>query len=269
MMKQKLLIPGLAVVGGAIAFVLRLLQNSTGFEADTGLAVPGNFAGTALPVLFLALAAALFLLARKAPKSAGGADFTALFAFRDAAALMLPVMGIFLLAISGAADAAMGLHILPGAIFGSRTQLLLGILSIASAAGLFLAAAACRRDRKDFPPAALLPVVVTLVVRLVVTYRSASTDPTLAYYYVELMALVLLTLTFFYLAGFAFDDAKPHRFLLCAPMAVVFSMASIAELRKIPLSSLALYVGCALAVLGFLTAYLLQDTTEPPAEQET
>lgn len=265
-MKQKFLIPGLAVAGGVAAFALRLVQNSTGFEADTGLAVPGNFAGIALPVLFLALAAAFFLLSRKVPKSVGDAAFTAVFPFSDAAALMLPIMGIFLIALSGAADAAMGLQILPGAMFGGRIQLLLGVLSIAGAVGLFLAAAACRRTDREFPPVALLPVIVMLVVRLVVTYRSVSTDPTLAAYYVELMALVFLTLSFFRLAGFAFADAAPRRFRFYAPMAVVFSMAAIAEIRSIPLSSLALYVGGGLTVLGFLAASHFQDA--PETEQD-
>ena len=41
-MKKYLFWPLMAVIGGAGAFVLRLLQRSTGFEADTGLPIPGN-----------------------------------------------------------------------------------------------------------------------------------------------------------------------------------------------------------------------------------
>ena len=41
----------LAVLGGAVGFLLRLLQNRTGFEAETGLPVSGNLPALALIVL--------------------------------------------------------------------------------------------------------------------------------------------------------------------------------------------------------------------------
>lgn len=265
MMKQKLL-PVLAVAGGAAAFLLRLLQNRTGFEWDTGLAIPGNLPGTALILLFVVLAAAFFLLGRKTGKE-DSRPFAAVFTFDDAAALTLPVAGIFLTGASGAVDLAMGLQIFPGAMFGPGSHKLLGALSIVSAVGLFLIIAACRKG-SDLPAVAVLPISVALVVRLVITYRSVSTDPTLAAYYVELMALVFLTLAFFRLAGFAFADAKPRAFLLCAPMAGVFSMAAIADVAKISLPSLGAYVGGALVLLGFLMAYCPQNSTETSCEQD-
>ena len=47
-MKKQWMLPLTAVLGGAAAFVLRLIQQHTGFEAETGLPIPGNPAGTAL-----------------------------------------------------------------------------------------------------------------------------------------------------------------------------------------------------------------------------
>lgn len=258
-MKQKSLIPGLAAAGGIAAFALRLAQNKTGFEEDTGLAIPGHFAGRALPVLFLLLAAALFLLTRKLPKTVESASFPAAFPVGEATELMLPVMGVFLMAISGGLEAAMGLGLFPGALFDPRRHLLLGAFAIVSAAGLFFGIVACRRCQEDFKPAALLPVSVMLVVRLVLTYRTSSTDPALAAYYVELLAIVFLTLAFFHLAGFAFGDAHPRRFTFSAAMAVVFALAAAAELGKLALPALALYVGGGLVVLGFLMVYLGKD----------
>ena len=41
-MKKYVLWPLLAAIGGVGAFLLRLLQRSTGFEVDTGLPIPGN-----------------------------------------------------------------------------------------------------------------------------------------------------------------------------------------------------------------------------------
>ena len=49
-MKKSMLWPLIALVGGGAAFVLRLLQRSTGFEADTGLPIPGNLPAVLLVV---------------------------------------------------------------------------------------------------------------------------------------------------------------------------------------------------------------------------
>ena len=60
-MKKHLALPALAVLGGAAAFLLRLLQNRTGFEAETGLPVPGNVPGLALIALLVLTLLGIFL----------------------------------------------------------------------------------------------------------------------------------------------------------------------------------------------------------------
>ena len=63
-MKKYVLWPLLAAAGGAGAFLLRLLQRSTGFESDTGLPVPGNLYAVLLVIWFVVLAAVCLLAAR-------------------------------------------------------------------------------------------------------------------------------------------------------------------------------------------------------------
>ena len=46
--------PGMALLGGCCAFCLRQLQQVSGFEADTGLAVPGSPWGILLPAFLAA-----------------------------------------------------------------------------------------------------------------------------------------------------------------------------------------------------------------------
>ena len=57
-MRKDIVIPLLALVGGAAGFALRRVQLRTGFESDTGLAIPGCPAALALIVLSAAVAAA-------------------------------------------------------------------------------------------------------------------------------------------------------------------------------------------------------------------
>lgn len=253
-MKKQILIPALAAVGGVLALVLRLVQNRTGFEEGTGLAVSGNFAGTALAAVLIALAATVLVLTGKLPKKDDKLTFPAAFPAPEATMLMVVVMGVFLMALSGLADVAIGLGLGGKALFAHRVHLVLGVLSLASAAGLFLGAAGCRKAEEGFNGTPLLAAPAMFVVRLVLTYRVSSTDPTLAAYYVELLALVFLTLGFFRLSSFAFKDGRPRSFVRCSAMAVVLALASLAEWGSHVkcISSPVLYAGGGAVLLGFL-----------------
>lgn len=278
-MKKYTVLPLLAAAGGLAAFVLRLLQNRTGFESTTDLPIPGNAAGLALVGLLVALAVLFLLLVRNLPQETeGGPAFPAGFATEDAKLLVLPVMGILLMALSGLADLyeSFGLgnllvqmqsaadpyaEVAAKSGFSGRLQLLLGILSLASAAALFFSAAACRkggREDDSFSGDALLLIPpVSMVVRLVLTYRLDSVNPALEAYYVELLALVFLTLAFYRLSSFAFQAGRTRRFTLYTCAATVLCFAALADGGP-HLSSLLLYAGGAITLLGFLLLRLPQ-----------
>lgn len=286
-MDKRYALPLTAALGAAAAWVLRLLQNHTGFEADTGLPVPGDPATLALAALLALLGIALLLTARLLPAEEDpGPVLPRDFSTDSAGLLTLPMCGVFLIALSGAADLAEGLRLLPAegivssrhAIYGilragglgysPQNQLLLGVLALAAAASLFPVLAGCRR-REQRPvhraPAAitLLPVAA-LVVRLVLTYRIDSVNPSLSMYYVELLALVFLTLAFYRLSSFAFQAGRTRRFALYAGAAVVLCAASLAD-GSAYLSSLLLYAGGGVTMLGFL---LLRLTNSAGAEPD-
>lgn len=287
-MKKQSLLPLLALVGGAVAFVLRLLQNRTGFEAATGLPVPGNVPGLVLIALLAVLALAFRLLVCRLPgETDPGPAFPAGFAAGSSAQVFLPVAGALLMALSGLADLAEGLggvNLLArlqaaadpyGAVamesvsgFASKAQLLLGLLALVSGAAVFVAAAACRQGSREavapFQGSLLLIPPVALVVRLVLTYRLDSINPALEAYYVELLALVFLTLGFYRLSSFAFQSGRTRRFALYACGAIVLCVAALADGGP-HLSSLLLYAGGAAALLGFLLLRL----AHAPGKYET
>ena len=102
-MKKYVLWPLLAAIGGVGAFLLRLLQRSTGFEVDTGLPIPGN--------LYAILLAAVCLLAARPLLPADREDpplFPAGFSVASPGLLTPAVMGLFLLAASGVLDLLFG-----------------------------------------------------------------------------------------------------------------------------------------------------------------
>jgi len=272
-MKKYTAIPLFAVLGGAVAFALRLLQNLTGFEAGTGLPISGNPVGILLAAFLLAAAVVLFLLSRKLPgtKEVSPA-FPSDFSTENPKQLTLMVMGTLLMGLSGLADllegfgfgnllarisAAADPYELPSAEvsgFPPQAQILLGVLALLTAAGLLTTVSACRRRESGaaaFNNIVLLLAPVMLVVRLVLTYRLDSVNPVLAAYYVELLALIFLTLGFYRLASFAFGAGQIRPFTLYAGLAVVLSLTALADSNP-HLSSLLLYVGGALTLLGFL-----------------
>lgn len=285
-MNKQYALPLTAVLGGAAACVLRLLQNHTGFEPDTGLPVPGDLAGIVLAVLLAGLGIALAAASRLYPEEEDpGPALPRHFSTENTGLLTIPMCGVFLMGLSGLADLAEGLGLLPGAAslsrhaiyailragglgFTPRGQLLMGALDLASAAALFLVLSGCRRREREtlrkLPASIMLVPVGALVVRLVLTYRIDSVNPSLSMYYVELLALVFLTLGFYRLSSFAFQAGRTRRYSLYAGASVVLCVASLAD-GSAYLSSLLLLAGGALTLLGFL---LLRVSNELDAEQD-
>lgn len=281
-------LPLTAALGGAAAWVLRLLQNRTGFEADTGLPIPGDPATLALAALLALLGIALLLTSRLLPPEEDpGPVLPRDFSTGSAGLLTLPMCGVFLIALSGLADLGESFRMIPEGIVSSRhaiygilrsggmgysprNQLLLGALSLAAAVSLFPVLAGCRRRERrpaHRAPAAitLLPVAM-LVVRLVLTYRIDSVNPSLSMYYVELLALVFLTLGFYRLSSFAFQAGRTRRFALYAGAAVVLCAASLAD-GSVYLSSVLLYAGGGLTMLGFLLLRIANGAGERPGDE--
>jgi len=280
------MLPLTAALGGAAACVLRLLQNRTGFEADTGLPIPGNPAGLALAALLAGLGIVLILTARLLPSEEDpGPVLPRDFATASTALLTLPMCGVFLIALGGLADLAESFQALPESVvssqhaiygilragglgYSARGQALMGVLELLGAAGLFPVLAGCRRregaPRRRAPSAITLLPVAALVVRLVLTYRIDSVNPSLTMYYVELLALVFMTLGFYRLSSFAYQAGRTRRFALYAGAAVVLCVASLAD-GSAYLSSLLLYAGGGLALFGFL---LLRLSNAAEAERD-
>ena len=281
-MKKQLLLPLAAVAGGAAALVLRLLQNKTGFEAATGLPIPGSAPGVALTVLLAALVLVMAALARLLPREhEDGPFFPEDFRTAGAGLVALLITGIFLMAVAGGMDIAVGGALLnlteevpggpdgptvifstwgPGLAVTPKARIIMGALALASAMSLFPAAVSCRRRPGVRPrtanPALMLFSPVCMVARLVLAYRVDSVNPSLQAYYVEILALAFMTLAFYRLSSFAYHAAKPRRFALYAGAAAALCLTALADGES--LSALLLYAGGAAVLLGFLLLWLTE-----------
>jgi len=225
--------------------------------------------------LLLVLAAVMIWLVRRMPKETDpGPAFPDAFSTSNTALLTLPVMGVFLIALAGLTDVAEAMGAgnlitamqnaaaggteatveIPGILLSGKMQLILGLLSLLSAVCLFFAVITCRQaETSQNQPTEIFLLVppAALVIRLVMIYRLDSVNPSLQEYYVTLLALVFLTLGFYRLSSFAFQAGLTRNFALYTGMAIVFSLAALAD-GGYYLSSLLLYLGGALTLLGFL-----------------
>lgn len=290
-MKNSLKFAGLATLGGIAALILRRLQNAYGFEQSTGLPVRDGLYALALPVLLILLAAVSAWMVRKLPADCDGmaTPFPDRFCSREVFPYFLLTAGLGLLVLSGALDlfssltdqqavqsalsdsSAPSLYAGISSSLSPRLSAVQGLLTIVAALCLFPVCRVCRRQGKQYRETQvpltlngnlLLVPVVVLVVRLVLTYRADSVNPSLSAYYVELLALMLLILSLFRLSSFAFDGGKTRRFVWDTVLAAALCIAALADGRSY--SYALLYGGAALTELGFLLLKL--DAPLVPAD---
>lgn len=257
-MKKYVFVPVLILGGSACAFLLRLMEIRTGFEHTTGLPVPGTIWRYLLVALLVLLAIIFLVIGSRLPdeKAEPPAAFTGAFSTVHIERLLLPVAGGLLMGLSGVLELA---AVFRGQSSSPHTSLLMAVTALLAALSLFPTVAACHRPGshqavsdtpRTFNDTLLLVPVVCLVVRLVLTYRVDSIDPSLAVYYVELLAVACLTLAFYKLSAFAFKAGRTVRFVQYAGMAVILCCATLADGHTLPGSLL--YLGCALTLMGFL-----------------
>lgn len=271
-MKKYIGYPLLAVLGGAAAFALRLMQNRTGFEDSTGLPVAGNHFAVALPILLVGFAVLFFLMAHRLPgeKADAALPFSRCFRTTGAGIPAVLVLGSFAWIVSGGLSIYNGL-IQSGAtgnsavyttttgssVLSPRLSLVMGCLCIFAGVCLIPVISACRvRGRhaassaKAGTVSTILLSVACLVVLLIITYREDSINPSLSVYYVELLAQSGLILLLYRIASFAYHEGRTRRFTFYAMLTAMLCFATLADSHSLSVSMF--YAGGILLSVGFL-----------------
>ncbi len=272
MMNENTRIPLTAAVGGAAALALRVWNLRTGFEPHTGLPVPGP----SFPALCIVLAvAALSLILQSRRLSERGAPRFPFHAQQPA--LCVPsIAGMFLLALSGAADIFESVaeqSVLGGEKYayagliggesvgvGAGVQRFAGLLTLCAAWAVFVCVRACLRGKLPFRAIVLIPAVA-LSFRLVTVYRIDSVNPVLQDYAPALVALMLQVLGFYFFSAFAFDCGNLTAFAVSSGCAVCAALCVAFDPSDYISTPLAL-CGSAAALIGFLPL-ALQSPSAP------
>ena len=268
-MGKKLFPPALALVGGGVGFALRKWQLATGFEADTGLAIPGAPAAMALMVFSVCMTLLFLLLCRK--EDARLSWQTAFAAGEQntlcATALILSAM---LLLVSG------GLEIMEYTVNGAAVidvenafaraaskllPLLRIVLCLGSLPCVFLWSRAILQKKGGEECLSTLEPCMLYCVWLISTYQSRGTDPVVQDYLYEVFAIVTALLALYFIAGFSFGNGKPRWAVFSCLAGIFFSLVTLADRHSLMDLFRHLF-----AVL-YLTAHLLLILNHPPVEK--
>lgn len=235
---------------GLLLFALRLWQDLTGFDPDTGLSLP-SVPGAALVVCLVLLALLEILLAFRLDKVRAG--FARRFAVPDREVPVLTV-GCFMLIAGGALLAVSG-----GSQAAGVAGVVAGLMGAVSGGGiLFLVRT--MRSGGQLSVAPLLPAMFFGVFLVLAVYLPAADDPVLARYYLPVLASAMAAYAFSLLAGFLRGESSPRGFTPVADLAVMLCIAAMAD-GGIALAIL--FGGCALVLSVFLL--LQQETAEAEA----
>ncbi len=269
-MEKKFLPPILALLGGAAGFALRKWQLASGFEADTGLAIPGAPAAMVL-MAFSALILLLLLLLCRGEESS--LDWETAFAAgrQNALAATALVLSAMLLLASGGVEivarSVNGLFSFEGeTAFLRATALVLSTLRIVLGIGalpcVFFWTRALLRGEGGRECLSTLEPCLLYCIWLISAYQTRSADPMVQDYLYEVLAIVASLLGLYYIAGHSFGCGKPRRALFFCLAGTYFCLVTLADVH--PLADALRFL---FAVL-YLTAHAALILNHPPVERQ-
>lgn len=222
-------------------FFLRWLQNMNAFEPETGLAIAGAKTSVAfviysLAALALLVAADRLYLGRRCSLGKEADSLQCSTVIHKAVLWLGAVLaGIGWLVMMFSADQAAFPTM-------QRITAALGILAAASLPFVFPSAKA-GEGRSLAATAAIIPILFCCV-WLVTDYRTHSENPVRWEYIVQVLAVAALTMSFFHLAAYFYNKARPQTCLLFCQIAGYLSMCSLidelAAVKKLVFAAMAL-----------------------------
>ena len=247
----------LAVLAGILGFFLRRLQLETVFDPQTGLATSNAPISLVLLALSALVVGLFFGLSFLAPKREG-ADFATAFGSGAFGRTILCFFAVILMFVGGGRLIALMMirqfELFP--LLWAGAALLAGVF-------LILLALLGHSGRN----VAIFSAVPVFFISLwmVILYIDHAANPVLLAYVYRLFALAFLLLSFYYIAGFAFRQAKVGRLIFAVSTAVYFTGVTFADggitYQNIALAALVL---SALLYMLILTHKLSLPIWDPP-----
>lgn len=255
-MLQVILLPLLAVLGGAGGFFLRRRELSAAFESS-GLAIPWAPSTMVLIAWSVLFALALALLCRGSKHELkqyddafSAAGNWAYLAVSAVAAAFLLVASLFGLKAEFDSGAPRLLHLL-----------FYGMCAVSFVAVLTIIPGNFRAKGRQYSLALLLPAY-TCCLWLVTFYQQRASDPVVLDYVYELFAIVCTLLGFYFAAAFSFGRGRIWLCSFFCLLSVYFSIVTLADGHGLSIRLLLLF--SALYQLATVTTLLYHAFIKGP-----
>ena len=261
MKKENLIQVGRLWLEGVVLFILRLVHLRTGFDPETGLALP-SLAGNVLWIGLLVCLGVEAVLCFRRPGDSKR-SYACCFHTLEGPALGALIMGSFLLIAGGALLLA---GALPPQGTVAVTTAAAGVLGAAGGAGLLLLARELRSG--DVPSAfPLLPAMFFSVLFLLAVYFPEESNPVLARFWLPVLAAAMAAYFLYQLSGFFHGEGNLRWFGLAGELAVATCIASSADCLRSP-GRLLVYLGFAVTATVFLLLLREEPLPEPVEPEE-
>ena len=235
-MRKDIILPGLALLGGAAGFALRRWQLASAWRPEAELFTHG--APATLALLGVLGAVLLALLALTLEERRRPENFLAAFACPQEGQLTVLAAAGLLMAIAG----LLGL----GDAFGQwqnraleaaaepmsslASQVVTCLLALPGALGLLQMGRGAYRNEDSDTMSLLAPLpALSGLAWLFTTHLRHGSEPVLMGYGFGLAAAGLLMLAHYYCAGFFFGRSKPRRAVFCALAGAVLGLTALAD----------------------------------------
>lgn len=256
-MRKPWILPGVAVAGGVVGLLVRRVYLASAFEPGTGLPISGAPITGVMWAVLLVTALAAFLLSRGKHRTFEGC-YTAAFSSTSFVQLTGNLAAAVLLLVGGFCN--IEAYLTTYNDMGFRTlgiaRLVLGVLCLLSAAGIYFTAQKMRQ-RKEVRSCWLLAPGFTGCLWVMANYQTWAQDPVLGNYLVSLLAVLLSMLACYLLAGFAFGKGQVTGTLFVSTVAAAFAIMVLAD--GLPLYDLAIYLGMVFYLLSMAAALAVND----------
>ena len=265
-MRKDILLPSLALAGGAAGFALRKWQLAAAFHPETGLfthGAPSTFAllGVTGGLLLIFLLAAA--VGAKVPE-----DFLPAFGSPSAGQRIVLAAAALLMFAAGLVNAMEGGQLLqlwqatppeardPTQLTLTVSRLLCALLCLPSGAAVLAMGRSASRWQLPDSLGLLAPMPAFAgLLWLFFTHLAHGTEPVLMGYAFPLAAAALLMLCHYYFAGFLFGRPRPRRAVFFSLSGIVLGLTSLADGLSLGLNLLTL--AFVLSALGFSRALLV------------
>ncbi len=229
-MLKKYLLLLVAVLGGGGGLLLRRVHLQNGFEADTGLPIPGAFSTSMIAIYVLVLVALLLILSISAGRTEISPAITqerrktpilALLCFTASAALSL-------------AAAIMDFRSLQ--VYVAQTQyeprmavmlFLFAALTVLAGAGIFLIGLQHHRGKSLAQSGLLLLPAFSCCLWLLYSYQHWVSDPIVGDYIFALFAIMSGMLAHYFIASQSYQKPRATLLLLFTSIAIFLSFLSL------------------------------------------